>query len=74
MWSNPLCMVRLTQIKLPLDHAEEDLRAAILRKLRISVKELVGYAIFKRSYDARKKDAIAFVYIVDVEATTTPRC
>jgi uncharacterized FAD-dependent dehydrogenase len=62
-------MVRLTQIKLPLNHTEADLKAAILRRLRISEKELVGYAIFKRSYDARKKDAMTFVYIVDVETT-----
>jgi uncharacterized protein len=60
-------MVRLTQIKLPIDHTEADLKAAILRKLHISAKEMAGYSIFKRSYDARKKNAIAFVYIVDVE-------
>jgi uncharacterized FAD-dependent dehydrogenase len=62
-------MVRLTQIKLPLDHTEVDLKTAILRRLRISEKEMVGYSIFKRSYDARKKDAMLFVYIVDVETT-----
>jgi uncharacterized FAD-dependent dehydrogenase len=69
LWSNSVCMVRLTQIKLPLDHTEADLKAAILRRLRISAKEMAGYSIFKRSYDARKKDAMTFVYIVDVETT-----
>ncbi len=60
-------MLRLTQIKLPLDHAEDALKVAILKKLQIAANALVGYSIFKRSYDARKKGAIALVYILDVE-------
>jgi len=62
-------MLRLTEIKLPLDHANEAIRAAILNKLRIDDAELKGYSIFKRSYDARKKNAIALVYVLDVETT-----
>jgi uncharacterized FAD-dependent dehydrogenase len=62
-------MLRLTEIKLPLDHAEEDIPAAIVARLRIGPKELKGYTIFKRSYDARKKKAITFVYVLDVETT-----
>jgi uncharacterized protein len=60
-------MLRITELKLPLDHAEADLRAAILRRLDISAKELVGHSIFRRGYDARKKSAIVFIYTVDVE-------
>ena len=63
-------MLRLNQIKLPLNHTEEDLQAAILQKLKISARELSSYSIFKRSYDARKRDAISLVYALDVE---TPR-
>jgi uncharacterized protein len=62
-------MLRLAQLKLPLDHADEALRGAILKKLRIAPAELVRFSIFKRSYDARKKGAIALVYIADVETT-----
>jgi uncharacterized protein len=60
-------MLRLTEIKLPLDHAEEDIHAAILRKLGIASDELMHYSVFKRSYDARKRGAISLVYILDIE-------
>jgi uncharacterized protein len=66
-------MLRLTEIKLPLDHAEDEIKTAILKKLQISSKDLIRYSIFKRSYDARKKDAIALVYILDVETTQEQR-
>ncbi len=60
-------MLRLTDLKLPLNHTEEDLRAAVLQKLQISQKELTGFSVFRRSYDARKRDAISLVYTLDVE-------
>jgi uncharacterized FAD-dependent dehydrogenase len=60
-------MLRLTELKLPLDHPPEALRAAILRRLGVAADELVGFSIFKRSYDARKKHALLLVYAVDVE-------
>ena len=60
-------MLRISEIKLPLDHSEDALRGAIVAKLQISDDELKGFTIFKRSYDARRKSAIVFVYIVDVE-------
>jgi uncharacterized protein len=59
-------MLRLTEIKLPLDHPEAALQAAILKKLQISAADLIEYSIFKRSYDARKKGQIMLVYIVDL--------
>jgi len=59
-------MLRLTEIKLPLDHAPGDLRAAVLKKLRIGGDKLSGFTVFKRAHDARKKNAIALIYIVDV--------
>lgn len=60
-------MIRLTEIKLPLDHGSEDIHAAILKKLCIAPDELIHYSIFKRSYDARKRGAIYLVYILDIE-------
>lgn len=66
-------MLRLTEVKLPLDHLEEALTAAILKKLHIAPAELRHYSIFKRSYDARKKGAVMFVYILDVETTQEKR-
>src|SRR5512139_4135845 len=60
-------MLRLTELKLPLDHPPEALRAAILKRLELADDELLGFSIFKRSYDARKKHALLLIYAVDVE-------
>ncbi len=62
-------MLRLTEVKLPLDHPEDEIKSAILKKLQITDEDLISYSIFKRSYDARKKGEIALVYILDVETT-----
>ncbi|MCC7309863.1 MAG: NAD(P)/FAD-dependent oxidoreductase [Sulfuritalea sp.] len=59
--------MRLTELKLPLDHSVDDLRNAILKRLAIAADELVGYTIFRRGRDARKPSAIAFIYTLDVE-------
>ncbi len=60
-------MLRLSEIKLPLNHTENDLTEAILRTLAISTQELLGFSIYKRSYDARKKGNILLIYQLDVE-------
>lgn len=62
-------MLRVTDIQLPLDHAEADLPAAILKRLNITPEQLLEFSIFKRSYDARKKTAIVLIYTVDVTVT-----
>ncbi|WP_256079735.1 NAD(P)/FAD-dependent oxidoreductase [Massilia sp. YIM B04103] len=60
-------MLRLNEVKLPLNHAEHELREAILARLDIPPEMLLGFAVFKRSYDARKKAHIVLIYSVDVE-------
>ena len=60
-------MLRLTEIKLDLDHPEAALKTAILRTLGIPEPELLGYHIRRRGYDARKSGEIRFVYTLDVE-------
>jgi uncharacterized FAD-dependent dehydrogenase len=60
-------MLRLTDIQLPLDHTETDLKEAILARLKIDAVDLLNFTLFKRSYDARKKTAIALIYTIDVE-------
>ncbi|HET6719211.1 MAG TPA: FAD-dependent monooxygenase, partial [Rhodocyclaceae bacterium] len=60
-------MLRLTQIKTPLDHTPDDLEAAILKRLGIAASELLSYTIFRRGYDARKRSAIQFVFTLDVQ-------
>jgi len=60
-------MLRLSEIKLPLNHTENDLPEAILKTLKISAQELLGFNIYKRSYDARKKGNIMLIYQLDIE-------
>ncbi|MCE3272013.1 MAG: hypothetical protein K0S57_2410 [Ramlibacter sp.] len=60
-------MLRLTELRLPLDHAEDALRPAIVRKLGIADADLLSFSVFKRAYDARKKTAIVLIYSVDVQ-------
>jgi uncharacterized FAD-dependent dehydrogenase len=60
-------MLRLNELKLPLNHTEDELKAAIIARLKISPADLVDFSIFKRSYDARKKSNILLIYQLDVE-------
>jgi uncharacterized FAD-dependent dehydrogenase len=59
--------MRLTELKLPLDHTERELRDSVLQRLGIEEQELLGYSIFRRAHDARKPSAIVFTYTLDVE-------
>ena len=59
-------MIRITELRLPIDHAPEALEAVILKRLGIPPKELLRFELFKRSYDARKNVALAFIYSIDV--------
>ncbi|MBP1207721.1 putative FAD-dependent dehydrogenase [Duganella sp. 1411] len=60
-------MLRLNEVKLPLNHTEQELPAAILARLDIPADALLGFTVFKRSYDARKKTAIVLIYSLDVD-------
>ena len=62
-------MLRLTELKLPLDHAEGAVEAALLKRLGIAAQDLIGFAVFRRGVDARKKSAIALIYTLDIEVT-----
>ena len=60
-------MIRLNEIRLPLEHPEPALRAAVVARLGVADSALFGMTVFKRGYDARKRSAIVFVYTVDCE-------
>ncbi|MBV2130854.1 NAD(P)/FAD-dependent oxidoreductase [Arsukibacterium indicum] len=60
-------MLRLTEIKLPLNHDEKALTAAILSKLQINAEQLHSFTVFKRGFDARKKTDIQLIYTLDLE-------
>ena len=66
-------MLRITDLRLPLDHGEAALRAAIVARLRIRDAELRSFAVHKKSWDARKKSAIAWIYTVDCELDSEPK-
>lgn len=59
-------MLRLTEIRLPLDHAEEALQRAIATRLGVAADAVEDFTIFRRGVDARKHARILFVYTVDV--------
>jgi uncharacterized FAD-dependent dehydrogenase len=58
-------MLRITELRLPLDHPEAALRPAIVARLGIADAALQSFTVFKRSYDARKKSAIQLIYTLD---------
>lgn len=61
-------MLRITELKLPIDHPDEDLRPALLQRLGIDSDELLDFTLFKRSYDARKKSSeLCFIYTIDFQ-------
>jgi hypothetical protein len=65
-------MLRITELKLPLNHPENMLKNAILDRLGISAEKLITYTIFRQGFDARKRNAILLVYTLDIETTNEP--
>ncbi len=62
-------MLRLNEIKLPLDHTDDALAAAVVERLGIDSSDLLGFSVFKRSYDARHKARILLIYQLDVDVS-----
>lgn len=63
-------MLRLSELKLPLDHAESDLEAAVrarLIEIGVTGDGMVSFTVFRRAHDARKRSDIKLTYIVDIE-------
>lgn len=58
-------MLRLTELRLPLDHPTEALEHAICTRLDIGREALEHFSVFKRGHDARRRAAIVLVYTVD---------
>jgi len=71
-------MLRLTEIRLPLDHGPDALSAAISERLGLRPDQVLDFQIARRAHDARRKSAILMVYSVDVavkdEAAVLARC
>jgi hypothetical protein len=60
-------LLRITELRLPLDHPPQALRKAIVSRLRVGDADLTAFTLFKRSYDARRKTAVVLIYTVDCE-------
>ncbi len=66
-------MLRITELKLPIEladtliHQDDQIKAALLKRLEIPESDLISFSIFKRGVDARKSHAILYVYNLDVE-------
>ena len=59
-------MLRVTEIKLPLDHPPEAIKTALVKKLAVNAADVLDYSIYKRGVDARKANGILLVYSLDV--------
>ncbi len=70
---NPALTLRLNDIKLPLAHSAAELTAAVLAALSMTPDELQDVAVYKRSYDARKKSDIQLIYSLDVRLSDAAR-
>ena len=60
-------MLRITELRLPLNHPEPALREAVLARLGVADAALKRVDMFRRGYDARRKSDIVLVYTIDCE-------
>ena len=66
-------MLRITELRLPLGHADDALRAGVLARLGLAEAELRRHTVFRRAYDARRKSAVVLIYTVDCELAARRR-
>ena len=60
-------MLRITELRLPLEHTDSMLQAALVQRLGIHAEDLVSHRVFRRGIDARKRGAISLIYTLDVQ-------
>ncbi|MDF2943693.1 MAG: dependent oxidoreductase [Herbinix sp.] len=58
-------MIRITQLKLPIKHSQEDMVNSIAKALKLSPQKIKDFTIIKKSIDARKNE-IKYIYSVEV--------
>ena len=64
-------MIRINQLKLPVQDDESNLEKLIRKALRLHCNEDFTYHIVKRSIDARHRNNILHIYSVDVKLKNT---
>ena len=71
-------MIRLTQLRLPLDHPPDALAAAAAQRLGVAAADISDLTVFRRGTDARRKSGIMLVYTLDLvvadEVAVLRRC
>lgn len=60
-------MIRVSQVKLPVGHTEQELKNRLAKMLRISPEHLLHYRLVKKSIDSRRRDDVCYVYTIDVK-------
>ncbi len=65
-------MLRLTDLILPLNHTDAELRAATVAALGIRDDQLISLQVARRGYDARKHGDVRLIYALDVDTTVPP--
>lgn len=60
-------MLRISNIKMPINHTEEDVIGKVCKELKVKGSHIIEYKIFKKSLDSRKKNNIHYIYSVDVK-------
>ena len=59
-------MVRLNNLRVPLEYTDDTLRALVLKKLSLAPDRLLSLRVAKRSVDARDKRNVHFVISLDL--------
>ena len=60
-------MLRITNIKMPVKHNINDLKAVVCKLYKILKNEILSFEIAGQAIDARNKNNVIYVYSVDVE-------
>lgn len=66
LWTH-IKMIKITNIKLPIEYTEDDLIQKIIKTLRLRDKtDIVNLEVVRRSIDARDKSNILYVFTINV--------
>lgn len=55
-------MIRINQLKLPVDHTEADLKKKAAKMMRIPEEKILSLTPVRQSLDARKKNELLYIY------------
>ena len=60
-------MLRIAELSMPLSFTGEDLRRQAAARLKVPERALGNVSLYRKSVDARKKNAVRFICTVEVE-------